>query len=197
MSPKIGLSLSTLLQTAADMADAKGLERVSLASLARELGVRSPSLYNHVDGLPDLRTKLAVHGYRLLHGAMIEAVVGWSGDDAVHRLGDAYLAFARAHPGLYEATLRSDPRDPQVEEAGGPIVELIMQVLDVYGLDEETALHVVRGLRSILHGFTSLEQAGGFRLPLDLDVSFHLLIDTYLTGLGEMREKGLSDSGGG
>ncbi|MGF7089053.1 AcrR family transcriptional regulator [Kroppenstedtia sanguinis] len=171
------------------MADAQGLDAVSLASLARELGVRSPSLYNHVEGLPDLRIQLAVHGYRCLHRAMTEAVVGRAGDDALHRMGDAYLTFAREHPGLYEATFRSDPRDTSVKEAGSPIVDLILQVLEVYDLDEETALHVVRGLRSILHGFTSLEQVGGFRLPLDLDVSFHLLIDAYLTGVREASTK--------
>ncbi|SIT06216.1 transcriptional regulator, TetR family [Kroppenstedtia eburnea] len=121
MSPKIGLSLSTLLQTAADMADAKGLERVSLASLARELGVRSPSLYNHVDGLPDLRTKLAVHGYRLLHGAMIEAVVGRSGDDAVHRLGDAYLPLPGPIPGCMKPPFAPIHGIPKWKRRGGPL----------------------------------------------------------------------------
>lgn len=194
MSTRVRLDLGIVLQAATEIADTKGIDAVTLAFLAKKLGVRSPSLYNHVEGLPDLRKKLAIQGYEHLYRAMTQATVGRSGDDAVHGLGEAYVAFARAHPGLYEATLRSDPREPEVEQAGEPIVGLIIRVLGVYSLDEERALHAVRGLRSILHGFTSLEQTGGFRLPLDLDVSFHLLLDTYLTGLRKLRKKGKPDS---
>jgi hypothetical protein len=63
-------------------------------------------------------------------------------------------------------------------------------------MTEEAALHAIRGLRSVLHGFASLEQKGGFGLPLDLDVSFRLLVDAFLTGLhtvnadiGERKER--------
>jgi hypothetical protein len=50
-------------------------------------------------------------------------------------------------------------------------------------LEEEAALHVARGLRSIFHGFSSIEQRGGFGLPLDIDLSYRMLIDTYLEGV--------------
>lgn len=194
MSSRIRLDLHTILQTAAEIADTEGIDAVTLASMAKKLDIRPPSLYNHVDGLPDLRKKLAVHGYKLLHRSMMQATVGRSEDEAVHALGEAYVAFARAHPGLYEAILRSYPRDPEVAQVGEPLVDLIIQVLDGYNFDQKTALHTVRGLRSILHGFASLEQAGGFQLPLDLDVSLRLLIDTYLAGLHKMRQKENSDS---
>ena len=49
-----------------------------------------------------------------------------------------------------------------------------------YGLRDEMALHMVRGFRSLVHGFVSLEVAGGFGLPLDLDKSFRLLIQGYI-----------------
>jgi hypothetical protein len=34
-----------------------------------------------------------------------------------------------------------------------------------------------------VHGFTTLEVAGGFGLPLDLDESFRLLINLFIHGL--------------
>jgi hypothetical protein len=63
------------------------------------------------------------------------------------------------------------------------IVNLSIRVLHAFDLEEQAAIHATRGLRSIFHGFTSLEQKGGFGLPVDTDESFRLLIDTYLAGL--------------
>jgi len=162
MSPRIGLDLPAVLRAAAELADQRGFDSVTLASLSRKLSIRPPSLYNHVDGLGDLRKKLAVYGLRQLHDALSRAALGWSGDDAVRALGEAYITFARRRPGLYEATLRApDPRDPEVQRAGKKITDLVVRVLSAYGLEKEAALHTVRGLRSLLHGFASLEQNGG------------------------------------
>lgn len=184
MSPRIGLDLPTLLIAATEIADQKGIEAVTLASLAQKLEIKSPSLYNHVHGLKGLRKKMAIYGLEQLHQTLTQAAIGRSGDDAIRSMGKAYVSFVRAHPGLYEATLLApDPQNPEVQLAGKPIVDLNLQMLDRFGLKDEEALHVTRGLRSLLHGFASLEQKGGFGLPLDLDQSLDLLIDTYLAGI--------------
>jgi AcrR family transcriptional regulator len=184
MSPRIGLDLSTILQTATEIADKDGLDAVTLATLAKKLGIRPPSLYNHIEGLHGLRKQLAVYGLEQLYKTMAQAAIGRSGDDAVHALGNAYVTFARTHPGLYEATLQApDPQDTDLQRASQEIVSLTLRVLHAYDLDDETALHAVRGLRSMFHGFASLEQKGGFGLPLDHDVTLRFLIDTFLTGI--------------
>lgn len=103
-------------------------------------------------------------------------------DEAIHALGEAYVAFVRKHPGLYEATFL---RDEEVRKAGDGIVKLCLQVLQQYGLEGENALHATRGFRSICHGFASIEQQGGFGLPLDLDTSLHVLLETFIKGLRE------------
>jgi AcrR family transcriptional regulator len=176
--------LSTILQTATEIADKDGLDAVTLATLAKKLGVRPPSLYNHIEGLHGLRKQLAVYGLEQLYSTLAQAAIGRSGDDAVHALGKAYVTFARTHPGLYEATLQApDPLDPDIQRAGREIVNLTLRVLRAYDLDDETALHAVRGLRSMFHGFASLEQKGEFRIPLDHDVTLQFLIDTFLTGI--------------
>ncbi len=195
MSPRIGLDLQTIVQAAAEIADTKGVDEVTLASLAKKLNIRTPSLYNHVDGLHGLRNKLAVYGIRQLHGILTRAAVGRSGDDAVRAIAEAYVAFARAHPGLYEATLRApDPHDSEYRRAGEEVVDLVVRVLNAYGLEGDMALHAVRGLRSIIHGFASLEQKGGFGLPLDLDTSFRLLVHSFLAGIQTMKRKAKTDS---
>lgn len=189
--PRIGLDLPTLLQTATDIADESGLEAVTLASVAQKLQIRSPSLYNHVNGLPDLRRHLAFRGLALLKERFERALEGKDGDDAVRAFSQAYLGFARKHPGLYEAIQRApEPDDDALKQAMGEIVGYAVRALEGYGLRGDPAIHAVRAIRSLLHGFASLERQGGFGMPLDLDVTFRLMVETFLAGVKAMKEGG-------
>lgn len=184
MSPRMGVDLSAILKVAVEIADTKGMDEVTLALVAKKLHIRTPSLYNHINGLKDLRKKLALYGMEQFYNALAHATIGLAEDDAVRSLVGVYVAFARTHPGLYEATLLApDPSDIEVQRSGSKIVDIVIRVLKAYGVEGEAALHATRGLRSILHGFVSLEQKGGFGLPLDIDVSLNFIIDTFLTGI--------------
>jgi len=184
--PKIGLDLPTILEAAGELADEHGMHEVTLANLAKKLGIRPPSLYNHFDGLPGLRYKLAIHGIDRLYEVMADAAIGVSGTEAVIRMSRAYVKFARSHPGIYEATLLApDPEAEEVQQAGAKVVDLTVRVLTSCHLEGERALHAVRGLRSILHGFSALEQKGGFKMALDLDESLTIIIMAFLAGMGE------------
>ncbi|WHY78520.1 TetR/AcrR family transcriptional regulator [Neobacillus sp. WH10] len=184
--PKIGLDLTTILDAAGELADQYGMQEVTLANLAKKLGIRPPSLYNHFEGLPGLRKKLSIYGIEKIYEEMADAAIGVSGTEAVLAISKAYVNFARKHPGIYEATLFApDPGDKDVQQAGAKIVDLSVRVLQVYHLKGDLALHAVRGLRSILHGFSALEQRGGFKLSLDLDESLMFIIKAFLVGLGE------------
>jgi hypothetical protein len=59
--------------------------------------------------------------------------------------------------------------------AGERGVGTLFAVLRGYGLDGDDAVDATRALRSALHGFVSLEQAGGFGLPVDVDRSYDQL----------------------
>lgn len=180
-----GLDAHTVLQAAATIADREGAKGLSLAVLARELQVRTPSLYNHIEGLPDLYNRLSAYGLEKLHERLAAAATSHAGEDALRAIATAYIAFARAHPGLYELTLAApNPGATEVAAMSERIIALLQRVLqEAYGMQQEETLHRIRGLRSMLHGFATLEQRGGFGLPLDLDTSFLLLIETYLAGL--------------
>ena len=62
MPPRAGLNLQSIVKAATVLADEHGLHEVTLTVLAKKLGIRSPSLYNHVNGLPGLRREMALTG---------------------------------------------------------------------------------------------------------------------------------------
>jgi len=184
MSRRMKLELSIILKKATDIVDKQGLDQLSIGLLAEKLDVRPPSLYNHLDGLHELRQKLAIQGVKKLNDYMLQAAVGRSGDDAIRAISKAYIQFVREHPGLYDASTRfPDANDQELQQAQRSVVQLVLQVLDAYNLQEEMAIHMVRGLRSILHGFTSIEQMGGFGMPLDINKSFSILLNTFIEGI--------------
>jgi len=192
-----GVTRERVVETAAAMVDRDGVAGLSLASLAQALGVRTPSLYNHIGGLGDLRGALRLRGLAELEQRLQRATVGRARRDALVALAQAYRAFAHEHPGLYELTLGAvgdasgGVRDAQAgAAAAGRLVEVVVSVLRGYALEGDEALHATRALRSSLHGFVALESAGGFGLPLDLDDSFERLVAMHHAALGSAWESG-------
>jgi AcrR family transcriptional regulator len=183
MQAKIRLDRNAVLEAAAELADAEGLEHLTLARLAERLGIRSPSLYNHVESLAGLRRDLAVLALDELNDRLTRAVMGRAGNAAVEALAHDYRAFAKEHPGLYAATMRApDPEDEEVRQAAAGVVAVIVAVLAAYGLRGDDAVHAVRVLRSALDGFVMLETTGGFGMPLDLDETYRRLTGVIIRG---------------
>lgn len=179
-----GLDAARLVDEAARIADADGLSAVTLARIAGVLGVRPPSLYNHVEGRDGLLRLVALRGLNELGEALRDAAVGRSGAVALRAIGYAYRDFARRHPGLYAATVRApEPGDTELLAAAARPVEVVATVLAAWGLEGDAATHGVRVIRSALHGFVTIEAEGGFGLPVNIDASFDLLVETLVAGL--------------
>lgn len=184
MARSVGIDRGQVVTVAAELADLHGLEQLTLAQVAARLGVRLPSLYNHVAGLPGLQRELALLAGRELLERISRAAIGKASDAAVIAVGQAYRRYVLEHPGRYAAIARAPAADEaELQQVGQAIIEVVLAVLAPYSLDGEAAIHAVRGLRTIAHGFATLELAGGFGLPLDRDESFLRLLRAYVVGL--------------
>jgi AcrR family transcriptional regulator len=184
--PKHSLDLETILFEAAKLADSYGFGELTLANLAKELGIKPPSLYNHFEGLAGLRRELGLYGTKRLYKRLADSTAGVAADE-VFALSRAYHHFVREHPGVYEATLTvPKPEDVEYQQEGGKIVSLVLDALKGFELEEEKAIHAVRGLRSLLHGFATLENLGGFGIPLDVEKSLELTLKSFLSGLKDL-----------
>ncbi|MBC8162726.1 MAG: WHG domain-containing protein [Roseiflexaceae bacterium] len=184
MARASGIDRARVVAVAAELADNQGLAAVSMSLIAERLGIRTPSLYNHIAGLAGLRRELALLGMRQLAERLGAAIMGWSGDSAVHALAVAYRSYVLAHPGVYATTVEAPPlEDHELQSASAQLLAVVKAALAAYHLGEAELLHVTRGLRSLIHGFATLEAAGGFGLPLDHDESFRLLVAVFVSGL--------------
>jgi AcrR family transcriptional regulator len=176
--PRAGVTHDRVVAEAAVVADEVGLERLTLASIAQRLGVTVPSLYKHVAGLDALKRDLAVLGVRELCAALSAAAVGRARSDALHAIATAYREYATNHPGCSTAAITA-PESGDLEHlaASESVYAVLVAVLDGYGIAGEDEIDAIRALRVVMHGFVTLDAAGGFGLPASIDATYTRLID--------------------
>jgi AcrR family transcriptional regulator len=170
MAAPVGLKRAQVIDEAVALLEESGrLDAVALRTVAGRLGVRTQSLYAHVDGLEGLRRQLALRGLAALADRLTEAAVGRAGRDAVDAIIRAYLGFAGEHPALYEAALRAPDGDAELIAAMTAVMRPLNLVFASYGLDDEQALHWYRIVFSAVHGLATLRRDGLITLPGDLE----------------------------
>lgn len=185
MGKKAGITQVDVIDAACRLADEHGLDNLTLARLATDLGIRSPSLYTYVDGIDGLRRAIKLQATGHLGQRMTEARNGLSGEAALVEMCIAYRHCAKEHPGMYQAIMTATPQ-PGDEEmlaaqlaAGAPVAA----VLGEMGIEGAAVMQAFRLYRAALHGFITLELEAGFGWDLDVDASFRILVEVLLSGL--------------
>lgn len=183
--PRAGLTADAVTAAGATLADEKGLPGLSMGGVADLLGVRTPSLYKHVEGLADLTHRIAVLATTELGDAVRDATQGRAGRDALTAAARTMRDYVTRHPGRYAATTTARPDGPEDPLTGADRRSLasFAAVLRDYRLDPDQEIHALRAMRSMLHGFIALETAGGFQYPTDVTTSFDWMVDLLDRGL--------------
>lgn len=176
----VGLTRDRVVALAGEVVDRDGV--LSLGAVAAEAGVKTPSLYKHVDGLPGLTQALVADTYRALATAVASASADHP-EEAVVTIAHAWRAYARAHPGRYALTARTHlAGDAEVQEVGAALLANVLDRIKGLGLDDTDAVHAARAFRAMVHGFVLLEAAEGFGLDVEVDASFEAAVRALVRG---------------
>jgi AcrR family transcriptional regulator len=159
---RAGLTPHRLALAGADLADEVGFEQVTASALARRFGVKVASLYSHVRGTQDLRTRIALLALEELADLLAAALAGRSGAAALAAYANTYRDYARTHPGRWAAMQLRLDADTAAASAGRRHVELTRAILRGYDVAEADHPAAVRLLGSAVHGYVELEASGGF-----------------------------------
>jgi AcrR family transcriptional regulator len=103
---------AALLEAAERIMEDKGIQGLTLRATAREAGVSHAAPKNHFGDLTGLLSELAARGYERFCAMMVGDVR--EADTPMQRMqaiGRAYVAFARAHPGMFMLMFRSERLD--------------------------------------------------------------------------------------
>jgi len=178
------LNRDKIISSAAELIEEIGLKNLTLNKLAEKLGIKTPSLYNHLEGLNALYAGLVDFGMGRLGECLRNSAIGISKEDAMEAVAYAYRKFVKENPELYKALMKAPKLDKgEIKQSGG-ITGIMNKILEPYNnYSKEEEIHITRGFRSIIHGFVSLENDGFFKGPADLEESFRLLILSFISSI--------------
>ncbi|WP_375384412.1 TetR/AcrR family transcriptional regulator [uncultured Microbacterium sp.] len=180
------LSPSSVIAEAAAISDESGFAAVTLTSVARRLGVKTPSLYSHVRDLAGLHDGITVLALGELSGLLSEAIAGRSGGPALRAYAATLREYALRSPGRWESLQRRAGAGAVGSAAARSYVSLTDAVLRGYPLSPVDRVHATRLIGSTINGFLALERIGSFshREP-DPESSWTAAIDALHSTLTE------------
>lgn len=157
-----------LLKAARDVLERDGLQGLTLRAVAREAGVSHAAPSHHFGDLTGLVSELAATGFRNFNATMEAAgATGATPTDRAFARAQAYLAYARAQPGMYQLMFRTERLDmtrPGLREAANASFAGLARTIgarhsdapvttDALSIDQ--AAMIARAW-SLVHGFTML-----------------------------------------
>lgn len=184
MAARVGLDRAKVVDAAAALLEQQGrFDTPALGDVAARLGVRTQSLYAHVDGADGLRRELALRGLRALAERLTAAAVARAGSDAIEAIVWAWLSFAAEHPGLYAASLRAPGADRELHDAVVAAMTPLEVVFRSMGLEADDGAHWYRTIFAAVHGFATLRRDGLFTMPVDPDETASRMIRMFVQGI--------------
>jgi AcrR family transcriptional regulator len=144
-----------LLSAAREVLERKGPSSLSLRDLARQLGVSHNAPYRHFADRDALLDALSAEGFARLAEAL-QQVQGATAAERIAAMGQTYVAFADAHPGLF--ALMFQPVDATARPETLPIAARTLDLLRA-GIREATGAEDpvdVATLWALVHGLSAL-----------------------------------------
>ena len=182
--PKNMVSEESIIETSALIANKIGLENLSLKIIANELNVKSPSLYNHISSLDDVKNKLMVYGWKQLENKMIDSAVGVTGYEALNNMSNVFYDYATNNTGVFMAMLWYNKYDSiEKDNATKRLFNILFKIMKTLNISDDNINHIIRTLRGFLEGFCLLVNNNAFGNPISMKESFDLSLKIIINGI--------------
>ena len=174
------LDREIVLATAEALVDRGDWRALTMTALANELGVKVPSLYNHVPNLEALRGELQNRTLREIGVLLNRKAMGRTGETAMRALAAEFRRYAKAHPGRYDLAMQAPVDLEGFAAASVDAGAALHAVIRSYGIDD-SSLELQLSAFAALHGVLVLEHNGYFPPMIDTEQVFEHVLDTILT----------------
>ncbi|QKQ73170.1 TetR/AcrR family transcriptional regulator [Nostoc sp. TCL240-02] len=185
------LTQQDVINAAIACLDKEGEAALGVNRVARELGIKPPAIYKHLDGNAALRRAVAL--------TIWQQYIEWSrqqtnGLDNPHALlraeGRATRDFARSHPNRYRVMtqFQLNLQDPETSPLIQEVFSFLKRVLQVYNLSETKLIDAMRMVNAAITGFIAIEQAGLMTLERSTDDSYEVMIDALVVAIQHIQQ---------
>lgn len=186
------LTPQAVIAAAIDCLDKEGESALGVNRVARELNIKPPAIYKHVDGNTGLRRAVALAIWRNYLTDCQRKTDGITDPQELFRVSaHATRKFARSHPAQYRVMMHYQmrPTDPEEAEIIQASLHLFQQFLHLYGLSAEVLSDVMRMVNAAIYGFIMREQLELMTLNRSADESFAVMLDALLVAIKHIRHR--------
>lgn len=174
---------AAVIGTACEIADEKGLNNVSLKAVAEKLGIKTPSLYNHIESLEELLREAAHKGMREMNAELLKSAVGKSGASAMREIALGYQRYMLWHPGVYE-TIQWAVWNGNEQTAAifAEYTDMLRAVIASLGFEEQATDELIRLFAGFLHGYNTMRLGFAKKEPEAAKKELCDAVDTLILG---------------
>ena len=181
---KNNINEEIIIETAASIVNEIGFENLSLKIIAEKLNIKSPSLYNHISSLDEIKSKLMVYGWKQMEERMIDSAVGVSGYEALRNMCNVFFDYATSNKGVFTAMLWYNKfENDEKEKATERLFNIIFKIMKSLDISDANINHIIRTLRAFLEGFSLLVNNNAFGNPISIKESFDLSLEVIINGI--------------
>ncbi len=181
---KNNISDELVIETSAKLSNKVGLENLSLKMIAEELNIKSPSLYNHISSLDNIKERLMIYGWKQIENKMIYSSVGVSGYEALKNMCYAFYDYATNNKGIFTAMLWYNKyENEEKKNTTTRLFDMLFKVMNSLNIRDDNINHIIRTLRSFLEGFSLLVNNNAFGNPISIKESFDLSLEIIMNGI--------------
>ena len=138
--PRLGLTADTIIETAAQMVNEIGIDKISIKLLAEKCNIKSPSFYNHFTNLDEIKNGVMLYGWKQLEEKALRAAVGVSGYAAVKAICYAFYDYATSNAGIFDAMLwYNNFQDEKAHKATQNMFDMIYKITASLNISEQNS----------------------------------------------------------
>jgi AcrR family transcriptional regulator len=178
-----------LIEAAGVLLKEKGIEALSLRTLASEVGVSHMAPYAHFKNKTELFQAIAANGFRSLANRMEDVDTDQKASVLILDYGTQYIEFAIANAPLYRMMLSqtqvtgpqnspgaSNHMSQELKDASKRPFTLLVDAFSEFAPDKGTQSVQAQGAWAMVHGIASLLIDGHLHIPDDMSIKQFLAV---------------------
>lgn len=166
--------------------DREGESALGVNRVARELGIKPPAIYKHLDGNTGLRRAVAVQIWSNYLVDCHQQTAGLTATRSLFLIGArATRNFAKAYPARYAVMTgyQLRPTDPVEGEIVRQFLSLFQNVFQLAQLSQDALVDTMRMVNAAIYGFIIREQSELMTLDRDPDASYEVMLDALIVAI--------------
>ena len=185
------LTPQDVIRAAIECLDKEGESALGVNRVARELGIKPPAIYKHLDGNTGLRRAVALEIWRNYLTDYQSQTTDITEPRDLLRIGaQATRNFAQRYPARYAVMMQYQLRPTDSEEAKiiYDSLRLFKKSLQLYELSDDALVDTMRMVNAAIYGFIVRENSELMTLNRSTDHSYEVMLDALLVAIEHIQQ---------